>query len=47
VGKKHYSGLVDWIRETLLCGKYISPEDLDFLTVLDDPTRWYTLSKNM
>ncbi|MFZ2446683.1 MAG: TIGR00730 family Rossman fold protein [Syntrophobacteraceae bacterium] len=46
VGKQHYSGMVDWIRETLLRGKYISPEDLDFLTVLDDPDEVvYTIKK--
>ncbi len=37
VGKDYWSGLLDWIQGTLLCGKYISPHDLDYVTVLDDP----------
>ena len=28
---------MEWIRNTLLGGKYISPDDLDFVTLLDDP----------
>ena len=37
VGKDHWSGLLDWVRTTLLTGSYISSEDLDLLTILDDP----------
>lgn len=37
VGKDYWSGLIEWIRSTLLSGNYVSPEDLDILTVLDDP----------
>ncbi len=37
VGKSYWGGLLDWVRGTLLPGGFISPEDLDFLTVLDDP----------
>jgi uncharacterized protein (TIGR00730 family) len=37
VGKEYWSGLLDWIQGTLLCGKYISPNDLDFVTIMDDP----------
>jgi uncharacterized protein (TIGR00730 family) len=37
VGKDYWSGLIDWIRGTLLPGNYISAEDLDILTILDDP----------
>lgn len=37
VGTEYWSGLLDWVRSTLLSGKFISPEDLDFVTVLDDP----------
>lgn len=37
VGKDYWSGLIEWIRATLLSSNYIFPEDLDILTVLDDP----------
>ena len=36
VGKKFWSGLIDWIKETLLeNNKNISPKDLDLLQVVD------------
>ena len=37
VGTQYWTGLLEWIRNTLVYGKYISPEDLDFFTLLDDP----------
>ncbi len=37
VGTQHWMGLLEWIRNTLVRGKYISPDDLDSVTVLDDP----------
>jgi uncharacterized protein (TIGR00730 family) len=37
VGTQYWTGLLEWVRNTLLGGKYISPEDLDLVTVLDDP----------
>jgi uncharacterized protein (TIGR00730 family) len=37
VGTEYWSGLFDWVRNTLLKGKYVSPEDLDIVTMLDDP----------
>ena len=37
VGTQYWTGLLEWVRNTLLGGKYISPEDLDFFTLLDDP----------
>jgi len=36
-GTQYWTGLLEWIRNTLISGKYISPEDLDFVTLLDDP----------
>lgn len=46
VGKEYWSGLIEWTRSTLLCGKYISPEDMDFVTILDDPDEVvYTIKK--
>jgi uncharacterized protein (TIGR00730 family) len=37
VGSEYWGGLLEWIRSTVLSGKYIASEDLDFLTVLDEP----------
>ncbi len=37
VGTQYWTGLLDWVRSVLVPGKYISPEDLDYLTLLDDP----------
>jgi len=37
VGRDYWTEVVDWIGSTLLSRKYISPEDLDLFTVLDDP----------
>jgi uncharacterized protein (TIGR00730 family) len=37
VGSSYWNGLLDWIRNTLLTRKYINKDDLDLVTVLDDP----------
>lgn len=37
VGSEYWKGLVDWIKNTILTEKYISPEDLDLFVVLDTP----------
>jgi uncharacterized protein (TIGR00730 family) len=37
VGKKFWSGLVDWIKKTLVTEKMISEEDLDLFNVVDTP----------
>ncbi len=37
MGKDYWTGLIDWIRGTLLERGYISEGDLDIVTVLDDP----------
>lgn len=37
VGTQYWSGLLEWIRNTLLCGNYISQDDLGLATILDDP----------
>src|SRR5438105_10399391 len=37
VGSSYWSGLVDWIRETMLPSGKISAPDLDLLSVTDDP----------
>lgn len=37
VGKHYWTGLWDWVKEILLEGHYISPEDLELVSILDDP----------
>jgi len=37
VGSDYWNGLLDWIKNTLLTRKLISPEDLGLITVLDKP----------
>ncbi|MCU0574896.1 MAG: TIGR00730 family Rossman fold protein [Syntrophobacteraceae bacterium] len=37
VGKEHWKGLIGWLKDRLLASRYISPEDLSLVTILDDP----------
>ena len=37
IGSDFWSGLVDWLRDTMLGNGNISEQDLDLLTVIDDP----------
>jgi uncharacterized protein (TIGR00730 family) len=37
VGSDYWGGLIDWIKDKLLGECCISRDDLDFITVLDDP----------
>jgi hypothetical protein len=37
VGTDYWSGLLDWIKDTLLKGKLISAEDIDLVRITDDP----------
>ena len=38
VGSEYWAGLIDWMKETMLDKhNYISQEDLDVFTVVDDP----------
>jgi uncharacterized protein (TIGR00730 family) len=37
VGREHWEGLLDWVKDKLLASHYISPEDLSLVSVLDDP----------
>ncbi|MEA3224782.1 MAG: TIGR00730 family Rossman fold protein [Planctomycetota bacterium] len=40
MGSDFWAGLIDWIKETMLNKHgYISPDDLDVFTVVDDPSR--------
>jgi uncharacterized protein (TIGR00730 family) len=36
-GSRYWSGLLDWLRETMLAEGKIRPEDLDLLVVTDSP----------
>jgi uncharacterized protein (TIGR00730 family) len=37
MGKEFWGGLIDWLKETMLKHKYISPEDIDMMLITDDP----------
>ncbi|MGC4932979.1 TIGR00730 family Rossman fold protein [Gordonia sp. DT30] len=37
VGREHWSGLLDWMRDVLVGKAMISPDDLDLLHVVDEP----------
>ncbi|WAC07312.1 MAG: TIGR00730 family Rossman fold protein [Thermodesulfobacteriota bacterium] len=37
VGSDYWNGLLEWIKSTLLTRKLISPEDLELITILDNP----------
>lgn len=37
VGSDYWQSLWDWIQNTLLARKLISPEDMDLVTIVDDP----------
>jgi len=36
-GSKYWSGLIEWVREKMLGRNYISPGDLDLMTITDSP----------
>lgn len=38
VGKSYWSGLVDWLKTTMLANKNINEEDLDLFSVVEDAT---------
>jgi uncharacterized protein (TIGR00730 family) len=37
MGSDYWSGLMDWIRDSLLRNEMISPDDLDLIRVMDEP----------
>ena len=47
MGSDYWSGLVDWIKSTQLAGGKISPEDLDYFRVMDDPAEVVRLIKQV
>lgn len=38
VGKDYWTGLVDWIKKSLLSNQYINEEDLEIFSVVEDAT---------
>ena len=38
-GTQYWSGLLEWLKNTLESGRLISPGDLDLLQVTDDPAQ--------
>lgn len=38
VGKNYWSGLLDWIKNTILENHYINEEDLELFTIVEDAT---------
>ncbi len=38
IGRNHWSGLIDWMRDVLLAKRMISADDLDLLHVVDEPS---------
>lgn len=47
MGSDYWSGLVDWIKSTQLAGGKISPDDLDYFRVMDDPAEVVRLIKQV
>jgi uncharacterized protein (TIGR00730 family) len=37
VGTEYWSGLIDWMKKTVLAAGSISPEDLDLMQIVDEP----------
>lgn len=38
VDREYWQGLLQWIKDTLITVNHISPEDLDIVQVIDDPS---------
>ena len=36
-GRKHWEGLVSWLKATIAKGRFASPGDMDLFTITDDP----------
>ena len=37
VGREYWSGLIDWMKNTVLAAGSVSPEDIDLMQIVDDP----------
>jgi uncharacterized protein (TIGR00730 family) len=44
-GSTYWTGLVEWLRDQLLQGKFIDPEDIDIFRVVDSPKEAVRLVK--
>jgi uncharacterized protein (TIGR00730 family) len=38
VGKEYWGGLLDWIKTTMVNAGNINPDDLDLISLVDNPT---------
>jgi uncharacterized protein (TIGR00730 family) len=47
VGSDYWSGLMDWLRGSMVADAYIGPEDLDALAVCDDEERVIEIVENV
>jgi len=47
MGKDYWSGLEEWIRGTLVKNHAVSPEDLDYLHITDDPDEVIRIIREM
>jgi uncharacterized protein (TIGR00730 family) len=36
-GRKHWEGLVRWLKATIVKGRFARPDDMDLFTITDDP----------
>jgi uncharacterized protein (TIGR00730 family) len=44
-GSRYWTGLVDWLRDQLLEGRFIDPEDIDIFRIVDSPKEAVRLVK--
>jgi uncharacterized protein (TIGR00730 family) len=47
VGTDYWTGLIDWLRDSMLADAYIGPEDLEALEVCDHPERVIEIVENV
>ena len=46
IGSEFWTGLIDWIKDQMLRHhQYISPDDLDFFQIVDDPDKAVSIIK--
>lgn len=44
-GKKYWGGLVEWMKDELVGGEYVDPEDIDIFRVVDSPREAVDLAR--
>jgi uncharacterized protein (TIGR00730 family) len=47
VGTDYWTGLTDWLRDSMLADAYVGPEDLDALEVCDEPEHVIEIVENV